>query len=196
MYADGSDRFQLTSLCLSHAHAHTTPPHAESERANGGDMAHSPSGSHAAAPSIGDEAFTDAVAEDGGDSKLSALLFGTTTSPRGSLPQSPSPLLLSTRDAESVCYWVRSDYSPHRLVVADAEFPNSCFLRGMFGAGVRGSNPPWCLVAWFRSTARVCGLLRIASNLVHIHPILLGSVVSPSRPDSIHCLGLCSLGNI
>ncbi|EES17814.1 uncharacterized protein LOC8064199 [Sorghum bicolor] len=38
-------------------------------------MTHSPSGSHAAAPSIGDEAFTDAAAEDGGDSKLSALLF-------------------------------------------------------------------------------------------------------------------------
>nr|ACG44463.1 hypothetical protein [Zea mays] len=38
-------------------------------------MAHSPSGSHVAATSVGNEAFTDAVAEDGGDSKLSALLF-------------------------------------------------------------------------------------------------------------------------
>ncbi|XP_023156024.1 uncharacterized protein [Zea mays] len=44
-------------------------------------MAHSPSGSHVAATSVGNEAFTDAVAEDGGDSKLSALLFGTTTPP-------------------------------------------------------------------------------------------------------------------
>ena len=127
-------------LSASLTPAHTTPPHAESERANGGDMAHSPSGSHAAAPSIGDEAFTDAAAEDGGDSNLSALLFGTTTSPRGSLPQSPSPLLLSTRDAESVCYWVRSDYSAPRSVVGDAEFPSSSFLRGIFGAGVRGLN--------------------------------------------------------
>jgi hypothetical protein len=36
------------------------------------------------------------------------------------------------------------------LVVADAEFPNSCFLRGMFDAGVRGLNPPLvsrCLVS-------------------------------------------------
>ncbi|WVZ96775.1 hypothetical protein U9M48_042374 [Paspalum notatum var. saurae] len=39
-------------------------------------MAHSPSGSRSAAPpSTGDEAFTDAAAEDGGDSKLSELLF-------------------------------------------------------------------------------------------------------------------------
>jgi hypothetical protein len=43
-------------------------------------MAHSPSGSRAAAPSTGDEGFTDAAADDGSDSKLSALLFGTTTS--------------------------------------------------------------------------------------------------------------------
>ncbi|CAL4910076.1 unnamed protein product [Urochloa decumbens] len=38
-------------------------------------MAHSPSGSRAAAPSTGDEAFTDAGAEDVGESKISALLF-------------------------------------------------------------------------------------------------------------------------
>jgi hypothetical protein len=43
-------------------------------------MAHSPSGSRAAAPSTGDEAFTDAAADGGCDSNLSALLFGTTTS--------------------------------------------------------------------------------------------------------------------
>ena len=49
-------------------------------RANGRDMAHSPSGSRAASSSTGDEAFTDAAADDGGESKLSALLSGTTTS--------------------------------------------------------------------------------------------------------------------
>ncbi|CAL4902656.1 unnamed protein product [Urochloa decumbens] len=38
-------------------------------------MVHSPSGSRAAAPSTGDEAFTDAGAEDVGESKISALLF-------------------------------------------------------------------------------------------------------------------------
>jgi hypothetical protein len=54
-------------------------------------MTHSPSGSHAAAPSIGDEAFTDAAAEDGGDSKLSALLFGTTTSPAFRSRSRPPP---------------------------------------------------------------------------------------------------------
>lgn len=82
-----------TPLPLSPSHAHTTPaPHAESERANGGDMAHSPSGSHAAPPSIGDEeAFTYAAAEDGGDSKLSALLFGTTTSPAVRFRSHPHP---------------------------------------------------------------------------------------------------------
>ncbi|XP_023156022.1 uncharacterized protein [Zea mays] len=97
-------------------------------------MAHSPSGSHVAATSVGNEAFTDAVAEDGGDSKLSALLFAI----------------------------VRP-----RLVVADAEFPSSCFLRGIFDAGVRGLSPPLVSVAWFQC------VLRIATNLVHIHPILL-----------------------
>ena len=44
-------------------------------------MAHSRSGSRAAAPSTVDEAFTDAGAEDVGDSKLSVLLFSTITSP-------------------------------------------------------------------------------------------------------------------
>jgi hypothetical protein len=34
----------------------------------------------AAAASAGDEAFTDTAAEDGGDSKLSALLYGTVPS--------------------------------------------------------------------------------------------------------------------
>ncbi|XP_066364036.1 uncharacterized protein [Miscanthus floridulus] len=48
-------------------------------------MAHSPSGSHAAAPSIGDDAFTDAVAEDSGDSKLSALLFDVSQQVQGGL---------------------------------------------------------------------------------------------------------------
>ncbi|KAL5661767.1 hypothetical protein ACJX0J_028892, partial [Zea mays] len=54
-----------------------------------------------------------------------------------------------------------------RLVVADAEFPSSCFLRGIFDAGVRGLSPPLVSVAWFQC------VLRIATNLVHIHPILL-----------------------
>ncbi|XP_023156023.1 uncharacterized protein [Zea mays] len=102
-------------------------------------MAHSPSGSHVAATSVGNEAFTDAVAEDGGDSKLSALLFAI----------------------------VRP-----RLVVADAEFPSSCFLRGIFDAGVRGLSPPLVSVAWFQC------VLRIATNLVHIHPILLDEIAS------------------
>ncbi|CAD6334439.1 unnamed protein product [Miscanthus lutarioriparius] len=48
-------------------------------------MAHSPSGSHAAAPSIGDEAFTDAAAEDDGDSNLSALLFDVSQQVQGGL---------------------------------------------------------------------------------------------------------------
>ncbi|KAF8727011.1 hypothetical protein HU200_019506 [Digitaria exilis] len=55
-------------------------------------MAQSPSGSRAAAPSTGDEAFTDAGAEDVGDSRLSALLFGTITS---SLNPRPLVLLLA-----------------------------------------------------------------------------------------------------
>ncbi|KAL6608313.1 hypothetical protein ACP70R_041376 [Stipagrostis hirtigluma subsp. patula] len=48
-------------------------------------MAHSPSGSRAAAPSAGEEAFTDAAAEDGGDSKLSALLFDVSQQVQGAL---------------------------------------------------------------------------------------------------------------
>jgi len=42
-------------------------------------MAHSPSGSRAAAPSTEGGTFTDPGAEDIGDSKLSAFLFGTIT---------------------------------------------------------------------------------------------------------------------
>ncbi|KAF8724919.1 hypothetical protein HU200_020634 [Digitaria exilis] len=48
-------------------------------------MAHSPSGSRAAAPSTGDEAFTDAGAEDVGDSRLSALLFDVSQQVQGGL---------------------------------------------------------------------------------------------------------------
>ncbi|XP_062180892.1 uncharacterized protein LOC133885231 [Phragmites australis] len=48
-------------------------------------MAHSPSGSRAAAPSVGEDAFTDAAAEDGGDSKLSVLLFDVSQQVQGAL---------------------------------------------------------------------------------------------------------------
>ncbi|CAN6336460.1 unnamed protein product, partial [Urochloa humidicola] len=64
-------RPQHTTVHRPETHTHT----AHSERVAERDMAHSPSGSRAAAPSTGDEAFTDAGAEDVGDSKLSALLF-------------------------------------------------------------------------------------------------------------------------
>ncbi|OEL20261.1 hypothetical protein BAE44_0018719 [Dichanthelium oligosanthes] len=71
------------SLAVSRPHRYTHTAH--SERANEGDMAHSPSGSRAAAPSTGDEAFTDAAAEDVGDSKLSALLFDVSQQVQGGL---------------------------------------------------------------------------------------------------------------
>ncbi|EES07049.1 hypothetical protein BDA96_04G207100 [Sorghum bicolor] len=48
-------------------------------------MAHSPSGSRAAAPSTGDEAFTDAAADGGCDSNLSALLFDVSQQVQGGL---------------------------------------------------------------------------------------------------------------
>ncbi|GJM94785.1 hypothetical protein PR202_ga11464 [Eleusine coracana subsp. coracana] len=48
-------------------------------------MAHSPSGSRAAAASAGDEAFTDATADDVGDSKLSALLYDVSQQVQGAL---------------------------------------------------------------------------------------------------------------
>jgi hypothetical protein len=67
----------------------TAPPlvsHTSIARGRDGDIAHSPSGSHAAAAAAsgGDEAFADTAAEDGGDSKLSALLYGTA-------PSAPKP---------------------------------------------------------------------------------------------------------
>jgi len=59
-------------------------------------MAHSRSGSRAAAPSTADEAFTDAGAEDVGDSKLSVLLFSTITSPPPKKTQGSRPLARSS----------------------------------------------------------------------------------------------------
>ncbi|XP_066327781.1 uncharacterized protein [Miscanthus floridulus] len=48
-------------------------------------MAHSSPGSCAAVASTGDEAFTDAAADDGGDSKLSTLLSDVSQQVQGGL---------------------------------------------------------------------------------------------------------------
>jgi hypothetical protein len=95
-------------------------------------MAHSPSGSRAAAPSTGDEAFTDAGAEDFADSKLSALLFGTISSP---------PKTLSPWSSCSLLRFARRDPHPHFcLVHRDAGFV-CCSARHDFGTQIGGC---WC----------------------------------------------------